>query len=140
MGLWDLINKHSRNVSFKSKAVPFHFEVHGDKYSVEVTSELDKGQVFDLFFKGVKKLRSKTDRGTAEDLPSCFSASKQQLKALESLVVNKRFLEDVLKQVKKDIPSFKIINSVIGKLTWEAIGKDKYLQTIVIEGICYYEE
>jgi len=139
MGLIDsILNRHSLKV--KSKSVPFHFEIHGDKYSLEVKSVLDKSSVWDLFFKGVKKIRRKASVIESGELPDSFSADKKQLKALESLVVNKRFLEDVVKQVQKDVPSFKIINSRLDSLHWVADGLTNYNQTIVISGVCYYEE
>jgi hypothetical protein len=100
---------------------------------------LDKAVVWDLFFKGVKKLRKKT-KLKDEDMPQMFAANKQQLKALESLVINKGFMEEIAKQVKKDVPSFQIINSRLNSLEWNALGIDKYTQKIMIKGICYYEE
>ena len=139
MGLIDsIINRHS--LKFKSKPVPYSFEIHGDKYSVSVESVLDKAVVWDLFFKGVKKLRKKATVSESDELPVSFSANPQQLKALESVVINKGFLEKVSDQVRKDVPSFKIINSGLDSLNWEAKGIDQYTQKIVITGICYYEE
>lgn len=139
MGLIDsILNKHTLKV--KSKSVPFHFEIHGDEYLLEVDSVLSKESIFDLFFKGVKKLRKKSRLGVVDAMPESFTANKQQLKALESVVINKAFLEDVSKQVRKDVPSFKIINYKLDSLSWEAFSIDQYKQSIVIKGICYYEE
>jgi len=137
LGLVDsILNRHSLKV--KSKAVPFHFEIHGDQYLLEVESILDKALVWDLFFKGVKKMRKKVSVG--EDLPVSFSANPQQLKALEKLVINKDFLVKVVKQVQKDVPTFTILNSRLDSLKWNAQGIGKYTQKIVIKGVCYYEE
>ena len=130
----------TRGLKGKSKSVPFHFEIHGDQYSLDVDSLLDKGTVFDLFFKGVKKMRKKASIGEEDALPESFSANPQQLKALSKLVINKRFLEDVSKQIRKDVPTFKILNEHLVSLTWEAQGIDQYKQNIRIIGTCYYEE
>jgi hypothetical protein len=120
--------------------VPFHFEIHADKYLVDVVSEVDKSVVFELFFKGLKKLRVKSVVDNVEGLPSSFSADKKQLKALESLVVNKDFLNKITKQIVLDIPSFKIIDSGLGSLSWEQVSPNAYKQSIRIIGVCYYEE
>jgi hypothetical protein len=139
MGLVDsILNRHSLKV--KPKQVPYGFEIHGDKYSVAVESVLDKALVWDLFFKGVKKMRRKASVIESGELPTSFSANPQQLKALENLVINKDFLNEVVKQVQEDVPSFKIINTELDSLTWEALGIDKYTQRIKIKGVCYYEE
>lgn len=133
-----LISK--KGLKGKSKAVHFHFEIHGDQYFLDVDSLIDKGTVFELFFKGVKKMRKKASVSEGGELPSSFSANPQQLKALAKLVINKRFLEDVSKQVRKDIPTFKILDECLVSLTWVAEGIDKYKQNIQISGTCYYEE
>lgn len=140
MSLWDLVKKHSRKLENKSTRVPFSFEIHADEYSLSVKSVLDKSAVFELFFKGVKRLRQKSEVNSIDFLPDVFKANKQQLKALESVVINADFLAKVSKQVIIDVPTFKILNSRLDSLTWEAIGKDKYLQSITIKGTCYYEE
>jgi hypothetical protein len=129
-----------RRLKGKSKAVPFHFEIHGDQYSLDVESLIEQGAVFDLFFKGVKKMRKKASISEGDKLPDSFSANPQQLKALSKVVINKRFLEDVSKQVRKDVPTFKIIDEKLVSLTWEAQGIDQYKQNITISGVCYYEE
>jgi hypothetical protein len=139
MGLIDSILR-GHSLKFKTASVPFHFEIHKDEYLLSVESVLDKAVVWDLFFKGVKKLRKKAVIGEVDELPVSFSANPQQLKALENVVINKSFLENVSKQVQKDVPSFKIINSKLDSLQWNALGTDKYTQKIVIKGICYYEE
>lgn len=141
---FDFLTKVRKRLGLKksnsgSSKVPFEFEIHGDSFSINVHSELDKSLVFDLFFKGLKKLKVKSVL-VEEDMPKFFNADSQQLKALESLVVNKKFIEDVVKQVKKDIPTFKILSQSLNALSWEQISVDKYKQSIVISGICYYEE
>lgn len=139
MGLVDgILNRH--NLKVKNKSVPYHFEIHDDKYCLEVESLLDRGTVSDLFFKGLKKMRKKSSIVSDSELPASFSANPKQLKALERVVINKRFLEDVSKQIRKDVPTFKIINSSLGLLSWEAQGVDQYKQRIVINGVCFYEE
>lgn len=132
MGFMDKLRKKS--------SVPFHFEIHGDEFLVELKSELDKGKVFDMFFKGVKRLRKKSSINSWEEVPDFFEADLKQRKSVEKLVVNKRFLEDISKQVRLDVPSFKIISSGLDELIFTSISIDKMEQKIVIKGICFYEE
>jgi len=129
-----------RGLNGKSKSVPFHFEIHEDQYWLEIESLIDKSTMFDLFFKGVRKMRKKASVKEMDKLPSIFSANPQQLKALANLVINKRFLEDVSKQIRKDVPTFKIIDERLDSLTWEVQGIGQYKQKIRISGTCYYEE
>jgi hypothetical protein len=124
----------------KKASVPFHFEIHDDEFLVETVSVLDKGKVFDMFFKGVKRLRKKSEFDSWEELPDSFNASPQQLKSVAPVVVNKRFLEDIAKQVRLDIPSFKIINSSLEEVSFNSINPKQYNQKIVIKGVCFYEE
>jgi hypothetical protein len=124
----------------KKSSVPFHFEIHDDEFLVETVSVLDKGKVFDMFFKGVKRLRKKSEFDSWEELPDSFNASPQQLKSVAPVVVNKRFLEDIVKQVRLDIPSFKIINSSLEEVSFNSINPKQYTQKIVIKGVCFYEE
>jgi hypothetical protein len=124
----------------KKASVPFHFEIHDDEFFVETVSVLDKGKVFDMFFKGVKRLRKKSEFDSWEELPDSFNASPQQLKSVAPVVVNKRFLEDIVKQVRLDIPSFKIINSSLEEVSFNSINPKQYTQKIVIKGVCFYEE
>jgi hypothetical protein len=124
----------------KKSCVPFHFEIHDDEFLVETTSVLDKGKVFDMFFKGVKRLRKKSEFDSWEELPDSFKASPQQLKSVAPVVVNKHFLEDIAKQVRLDIPSFKIINSSLKEVSFNSINPKQYNQKIVIKGVCFYEE
>ncbi|HNV61754.1 MAG TPA: hypothetical protein PKN54_02305 [Candidatus Cloacimonas acidaminovorans] len=128
-----------KKVEKEQKSVPFHFEVHGDSFFIVLESVIDKSSVFDLFFKGVKRLRQKTS-ASVDSMPDSFIADSKQLKALESLVINKHFIEDIIKQVRKDIPSFKILSSNLSELSWNTISIGKYKQKIKINGICYYEE
>jgi hypothetical protein len=124
----------------KKSSVPFHFEIHDDEFLVETVSVLDKGKVFDMFFKGVKRLRKKSEFDSWEELPDSFNASPQQLKSVAPVVVNKRFLEDIAKQVRLDIPSFKIINSGLDEISFTSTNSNQYTQKIVIKGVCFCEE
>jgi len=129
----------------KKSSVPFHFEIHDDEFLVETVSVLDKGKVFDMFYKGVKRLRKKSEFDSWEELPDSFNASPQQLKSVQlksvaPVVVNKRFLEDIAKQVRLDIPSFKIINSGLDEISFTSTNSNQYTQKIVIKGVCFCEE
>jgi hypothetical protein len=121
------------------KKLEYHFEIHEDKYSILLQSKIDKGAMYKLFINGFKKLHKKSSLNL-EDMPDSFIADEKQRKSLTNLVINKRFISDVEKDVKKDIPSFKIIDNCLNELKWESINLVQYNQTIVIEGVCYYEE
>ena len=121
------------------KPLAYHFEIHEDEYSILIESEIEKGAMYELFVKGVSKLRKKQSLDF-NDMPDSFVADEKQRKSLTKLVVNKRFVKDVEKEVKKDIPSFHIMDSELGELKWESISLTHYNQTILIKGVCYYEE
>ena len=77
---------------------------------------------------------------SVDELPDFFKADEKQRKALAKLVVNNRFLEDIIKQVRKDIPTFNILNSELRELTFTLVGPNQYEQKIVMGGTCYCEE
>lgn len=136
---WITKLRNVRALKKSKSSIPFHFEIHGDDFVIELKSLIDKSQVFKLFFGGLKKLHKKSVIGV-DELPDFFKADEKQRKALAKLVVNNRFLEDIVKQVQKDIPSFNILDSELRELTFTLVGPNQYEQKIVMGGTCYYEE
>jgi hypothetical protein len=124
----------------RKKSIPYHFEIHGDEFFVEVVSEQDREKIFGLFKQFLKKKKLDGSKVSVDDVPDFFEADKNQRKQLAKFVLNKGFLEDISKDIRKDVPTFNIVDSWVGKLEFRLIGLGKYEQKLRIKGVCYYEE